>query len=361
MRSLFSRIKGGEARSDGSSAPAGRSNAGRGRATTTSAAVEFTQELLKGLEHFVLSTPDLDAAQCLERIRGVRTSLESPDDLSELEAHRTWAARGLSEYGQMQRRYISERESELWRLLQLYQEHQRADGLVNQQFHEAIRGFHDRIGNVSRLDDIRAVRERMESELKRADVLLEAKTRADRQRSASLMAHVRELESDLMRARDESSRDPLTGLLNRRAIEAQIGAILQMPHSSAFAMIDVDDLKAVNDSYGHLPGDRALQLIVKRIIDCTRPGDLLGRYGGDEFVFVAPNQRAAELGDRLEEICRPQQEILDWEDRYETLVLSVSIGVVASLPDDTPATVLERADHAMYAAKAAGKARLRIG
>lgn len=321
------------------------------------AAMELSQELLRGVEHFVLSTPDLDTPGFLERLRRTAANLRPGIDTEELEGQRRWAAESLSAFGQLQRRYLSERESELWRLLNLYQDHQKVDHAANKQFHEAIRGTHERIGSIVRLDDLRQVRERLESEIQRAATLLEQKSQADEDRAAGLSAQVMQLEAALVAARHEAMRDAMTGVYHRGGFHTQLEAALQSPIPCSLAMIDVDNFKGINDTLGHLVGDHILKTAVQLLGKIARPGDVLGRFGGDEFCLLAPGTPANRLADRFESVTGARTLNMKFDGRVCSARLSFSVGVAGSTPGDTIESITQRADDALYDAKRAGKAR----
>ena len=321
------------------------------------AAMELAQELLRGVEHFVLSTPDLDTPGFLERLRRTAANLRPGIRTEELDMQRRWAAESLSAFGQLQRRYLSERESELWRLLNLYQDHQKVDHAANKQFHEAIRGTHERIGNIVRLDDLRQVRERLEAEINRASALLEQKAQADEDRAASLTAQVMQLEAALVAARHEAMRDAMTGVYHRGGFHTQLEAALQSPVPCALAMIDVDNFKGINDTLGHLVGDHVLKTAVQLLGKIARPGDVIGRFGGDEFCLLAPGTPAQRLAERFDSLTSPRTLNLKFDGRLCSARLSFSVGVAGSVPGDTVESIIQRAGEALYEAKRAGKAR----
>lgn len=322
------------------------------------AALELAQELLRGVEHFVLSTPDLDTPGFLDRLRRTASGLRPGVAQDSLETQRRWAAESLSAFGQLQRRYLSERESELWRLLNLYQDHQKVDNASNKQFHEALRGTHERMGNIVRLDDLRQVRERLESEIERATTLMEQKVKSDEDRSSGLAAQVMQLEAALVAARHEAMRDAMTGVYHRGGFQTQLDSALKAPVPCALAMIDVDNFKGINDTLGHLVGDHILRTAVQLLGKIARPGDVLGRFGGDEFCLLAPGTPANRLADRFENVVSARTLNLKFDERLVAIKLSFSVGVAASTPGDTSETLMERADGALYEAKRAGKARV---
>lgn len=325
--------------------------------TAQTAALDLARELLRGMEHFVLSTPDLDVPGFLGRLRTTAAQLISTTEAVELEHHRRWASESLSAFGQLQRRYLSEREDELWRLLELHQEHQKVEGMAAKQFHDALSRVHERMGSVVRLDDLRQVRERLEAEIHRATTLVEQKARSDEERALALMQQVQQLEAALMSARQDASMDPLTGVYHRGALVTQIESALASPAACSLALIDVDDFKQINDTLGHLVGDQILRLAVQMLGKVARPGDVLSRFGGDEFCLLAPATPANRLADRFESVAARRTVNFQFEERLVSVRLSLSIGVAGSVPGDTAEVLIQRADDAMYQAKRDGKAR----
>jgi diguanylate cyclase (GGDEF)-like protein len=161
--------------------------------------------------------------------------------------------------------------------------------------------------------------------------------------------------------RDASLHDALTGLPNRAFIfefcDHLLAAALRDHGRGALLFIDLDRFKPINDLYGHETGDRVLQDVGKRLIDCTRHEDLVGPLGGDEFVIVLPyldtdRQRAAVVAQHVvESISRPfRVDMLD-------LSISPSIGI-SYFPEHATdvGTLIHTADLAMYQAKQSGRA-----
>lgn len=152
------------------------------------------------------------------------------------------------------------------------------------------------------------------------------------------------------RTRELAMRDPLTGLLNRRAFAERLAEEIAncdaRGSSLTYVLIDVDDFKAINDSLGHAHGDAVLRKLSETLTRSSRVNDIIGRYAGDEFVIVLPNvekDQARTLVARLSSELRAQQ-------------LSCSVGA-ASYPQDAhdPSELLTMADKALYATKTSGK------
>jgi diguanylate cyclase (GGDEF)-like protein/PAS domain S-box-containing protein len=157
----------------------------------------------------------------------------------------------------------------------------------------------------------------------------------------------------------EARHDPLTGLANRTAVLERIEELLadpfQLPVSVCF--LDLDRFKLINDSHGHSIGDRVLTALARRIERVVRPTDLVGRFGGDEFVVVGTN-----ITDELEALALAEriQTALEQPLRIQRrdLFVSGSIGIALGEEGDAPENLLRNADTAMYRSKEQGGKRI---
>ena len=124
----------------------------------------------------------------------------------------------------------------------------------------------------------------------------------------------------------------------------------------AVVFVDIDHFKLVNDSLGHSAGDDLLRQLAHRLGGCTRAGDTIARFGGDEFVLVCEDvndvAEATTIGERVGAVC---DEPFDIDDQQ--MYVTVSSGIVVATEGDTPATLMRDADTAMYRAKERGRAR----
>lgn len=163
------------------------------------------------------------------------------------------------------------------------------------------------------------------------------------------------------RLADAVRTDVLTGLPNRRNIEEQLramGAAAARRHQPlAVLVIDVDRFKQVNDTVGHVAGDRVLAACAERMAKEIRAGEVLGRWGGEEFVALLPGTSAEAASVVAERLRRAVHHPVVVGDR--SLAPSVSIGVATTTADDVGA-VLRAADAALYDAKAAGRNRVQV-
>ena len=175
---------------------------------------------------------------------------------------------------------------------------------------------------------------------------------------ATLRAGYHRAEAHAQLMQSLATTDPLTGLPNRRALDDCLAAALAATHRHAeavsVALIDVDHFKRINDRHGHATGDRVLVQLGHRLAADLRAGDRLGRWGGEEFLLVSghtPLPAALELAERL------RASVAGFGFEHAEPV-TVSIGVAQVRQGDDAASLLERADQALYQAKDAGRNRV---
>ena len=159
--------------------------------------------------------------------------------------------------------------------------------------------------------------------------------------------------------RREALRDPLTGLANRTAWNAEVQQALErrraQPADLALAVLDVDHFKQVNDRFGHLAGDKVLKLIAEILKRQMPEGGFLARYGGEEFVVLLPGYELTGAGSLVLELLASIQDC-PFHFKGERLSITLSAGLACFCPDeDTADDVFRRADQALYRAKQQGR------
>ncbi|MCI0671054.1 MAG: GGDEF domain-containing protein [Myxococcaceae bacterium] len=162
---------------------------------------------------------------------------------------------------------------------------------------------------------------------------------------------------------DSATRDGLTGAYNKRffteSIERELGFCQRYGVPLSLVLMDVDHFKQINDGHGHLAGDAVLRRLGELMSEQVRPDAILARVGGDEFAFLLREHTHPQALAFAEQLC---QRVGDEEFRYESqrLKVTVSVGVATLGAEDTePSALVGAADQALYAAKTAGRNRVR--
>lgn len=178
-------------------------------------------------------------------------------------------------------------------------------------------------------------------------------------------ARVKRLQDELRQRNEEldliSRTDSLTGLHNRRHVEEYLTRLVSLARRNAepiaVLIIDIDHFKSVNDGHGHDAGDAVLREVATRLVGSLRLEDMVGRWGGEEFLVVLPNtsiQGAAELAERLRRVVAEEPCGLPGGGAMR---VTISLGCAASVIDDAE-TLVRSADAAMYQAKESGRDRV---
>jgi diguanylate cyclase (GGDEF)-like protein len=183
-------------------------------------------------------------------------------------------------------------------------------------------------------------------------VMLSERVRSDNEFIASSLGVLRQAELNAV-------TDALTGLGNRHWMNDMFGRELIRAGSSGkslcLMMIDVDNFKSFNDRYGHLAGDRVLVAVSQALRDYLRPTDLIARFGGDEFAALLPG---IELDQARQTAERLRQHVAGIAPPSLSTPITISIGVSVNSPQDDVASLVARADGAMYEAKERGRNRV---
>jgi diguanylate cyclase (GGDEF)-like protein len=162
---------------------------------------------------------------------------------------------------------------------------------------------------------------------------------------------------------EQATRDALTGLYNRREIDhlAEAAVKLAERHGRPLALLmaDIDHFKQINDRYGHAAGDEVIRNVAERISSCCRESDVIGRYGGEEFILILPEaslEDALTTGDKLRRILSERP--IPFESL--TIPATMSVGAAAWQTPMTASSLVAAADRALYQAKALGRNRTEL-
>lgn len=168
-----------------------------------------------------------------------------------------------------------------------------------------------------------------------------------------------ELEAVMAQAREVSFTDPLTFLLNRRAmlqeIQDEVSRAERYKSLLSISIVDIDHFKMINDKYGHSIGDDVLKRVARLLRDNVRHPDIVGRYGGEEFLILLPSSDLKAAEEQASRLCKQMREVIIHVNEHK-IKITLSIGIAQlKTGDETWQTVLNRADTAMYEAKKQGR------
>jgi diguanylate cyclase len=212
--------------------------------------------------------------------------------------------------------------------------------------------------------DVEQLRPRL-SEVMAGTAEMQSSVEALRDKVTVSREEINRLRADLERARDDALLDPMTGILNRRGFERRIESLLsQKPDdgtSHCLVMLDIDHFKRVNDTHGHLMGDRVIQAVGEILrTSVTHAAHAAARYGGEEFALLLP-QTSLDQSIQLAEAVRTRTKAMKIRHRTSQevlLTITISGGVAEMKPDDDASSLIARADAALYQAKSGGRDRV---
>jgi diguanylate cyclase len=207
------------------------------------------------------------------------------------------------------------------------------------------------------LDEVaRETRHMQLNAIRSRDELREARARVE-----EAEREVARLQSELAQAVELVRQDQLTGTLNRKGLdevlEREMARGQRRSAPLCVALLDIDNFKRLNDTYGHQTGDQALAHLARVVQETLRPQDTVARYGGEEFVIVLPETELAEAVAAMTRLQRELTRRIFLHDNEKTLI-TFSAGVARLAPQEAREQALARADAAMYEAKRAGKNRV---
>jgi len=190
-------------------------------------------------------------------------------------------------------------------------------------------------------------------------------TEALQRQVASSQLEIERLRDDLSRARQDALLDPLTGILNRKGFDRLLDQLLDDARAGhpppCLLMLDIDHFKQVNDTHGHVVGDRVIAAVGEVLRQGASDGPhTAARYGGEEFAVLLPSG-SGTLGQEVAEALRQRIKAMKLRKRNTQevlLTITVSAGVAVALPGEDAASLISRADAALYESKQAGRDRV---
>ncbi len=173
------------------------------------------------------------------------------------------------------------------------------------------------------------------------------------------------LRNELVKAKEMATRDGLTGLLNRRAFDSEITDLVDnsLDSNHCLLMLDLDNFKRINDTYGHLVGDKVIRFMAGILKKYVAKDHLIARYGGEEMVVIMPNTEASgalEVAEAIR-VSLAKSELKQKDNGQSIGQVTVSIGVTVLQAGDSVESFVARADQALYIAKKGGRNKVMLG
>ena len=268
-------------------------------------------------------------------------------------------------YIKREKEYFRDREIELKNIIDLLSNAIATLNTENQDFNQIIYKQSEKIEQITLLDDIKKIKTILKQEIDGMRKAIRDKELHDTNQIETLSIQVSTLKNELAKAQTESSKDGLTGICNRLALDKYLRDIVERNTvtKSPFSllMIDIDNFKHINDTYGHQTGDRIIIAMVQKCKEFIRKDDFFARYGGEEFVIILPGASLRNAIKKATSMCKSiskSRYSINDKKNGPILAFTISIGVSSHIKGDTTSSITDRADQALYSAKQSGKNRV---
>jgi diguanylate cyclase (GGDEF)-like protein len=260
----------------------------------------------------------------------------------------------LEDWGAQTANYFRQRATDVKEILMVLARAAESVSERDQRHGRQFGEFTKRLHGMANLEDLPQIRAALVRGAKELQTCVDKMEQDSHDSVAALRTQVTTYQAKLEEAEQRASRDPLTGLDNRHGVETKTERRIDEKRPFCVVMLDLNGFKQVNDTYGHLAGDDLLKQFGAELRSASRSTDVVGRWGGDEFVLVLD----CSLSDAQHHLERMQKWVFG---EYTVQVgangpkvtLDAALGVVEWKPQETLKEVLERADAAMYQQKAA--------
>ncbi len=327
---------------------------------------EAIQALFLFLKEFTIDLPDIDANAFRHRVDSLSKTFTLIKETPKLKDTFDKQREDIHSFISSEKEYLQNREAELKSIVEFLVRGIAEIGEGNEVFNQNMYERSLKVEKITYLDDIRKIKEELKTEVTQMKRAVQQKQMQDSKRMELLSARVKGMKVDLGKAKKASLTDGLTGAYNRAAFDNFMKQLEERNRkervSCSVLMLDIDDFKQINDTYGHQIGDRVLFALVEQCKSLIRDSDFIARYGGEEFAILLMGTSVRNAIKKANSLCKKisksRYSLNRGEGSKEKLSFTVSIGVGEFMPDDTVESVIDRADKALYQAKRKGKNRV---
>ncbi len=322
--------------------------------------------LIKSFYNSSLSAID-DLHGIRARLEGVWPSAKATNLNDALPSDLASALLLLGEAWSMLPRWVRERDDHFCEMVQRLASSLLSAGRGSQQFHEKMTAATSRLQQISTLSDLREIKSRIVQEAEIIARQSHEHQEMEKEARGQLLGQVQKLQREVEMAEERAALDPLTRAANRGSLDTALARWTRRAAAEkgrfVVGLFDIDNFKAINDTFGHPVGDRVLIAAVKAMRGVVRASDMVARFGGEEFAVlmdgVTLEQAAEKFSTSLREMAAVSYEF-ERDGLPHRLSFTASCGVTEFSPKDKPEDVLARADAALYDAKRWGKNRVEI-
>ena len=291
-----------------------------------------------------------------QRLEELKAGLNPAMTRETIEATQRGAQEQLRDWGLGTARHYREKANEVKELLLLMAHAAEGVGARDQRCAGQMSQVTERLKRIASLDDLTEIRASIEKSAAELKSSIARMTEESKAAAEVLRKQVSTYQAKLEEAEEIAARDALTGVRSRLCAESHIESRIAAGAGFCLAMVDIDDFKRVNDEHGHVTGDELLKAFAGELRSVCRATDVIGRWGGDEFVVLLDCSRE-EASERIERLRRwvCGDYTVAGKSGAVKLRLDASIGVAEHVPGESMKALVARADAAMYAVKAMGR------
>jgi diguanylate cyclase len=321
--------------------------------------------LILFLKKFTLDIKEIESDRFKSELDDIKNIYLATDSYKQLSKCLKRHSPQVEYFINKQQAYLNDREKEFRDIIDLLSKAMTDLNTDNRKFYQRLYDHSEKLETITLLDDIKKIKNSLETEVCQIRQAVNDQKKLELKKIELLASEVDTLRNELEKTRTHLQTDTLTGVNNRKALDQYLEHSIEQSqlHKFSFSMmlLDIDNFKMINDTYGHLVGDRVLVAFAQKCRSLIRSDDFIARYGGEEFVIILPKASLRNAKKKAKQICKALAETrytFDENEINDSLSVTASIGVVSMSKEDGAAEMIERADKALYRAKREGKNRV---